>query len=270
MPKPGDVAGVASYVLKQAPRYQLDPNAVVAVALQEGLLTKGGAPGDNGTSFGPWQLHQGGAYPASAPQTKDAANAWAWSDAGINYALGRMQSVAGGMKGRQAVKAIVYRFERPADPATEYQNAVQALPASDGGPAGGPGPWGLIKGIQVGPVPGVTVGTATGAAGAAASGAEAVASFLGHLTDPKYLLRGLEVAGGAFFVLLGLYVLGRQAGVVDRATGAVGSVAQVIPEARLAREARLTRRAAAASHPVHVKARQRAALDEKYGAEAPF
>jgi hypothetical protein len=263
-------------VVKRAPQYQLDPNAVVAVAIQEGLLTKGGAPGDNGTSFGPWQLHQGGAYPASAPQQQDAANAWAWSDAGVDYALRQMQSVAGGLKGRQAVRAIVYRFERPKNPAAEYKAAVGALPSNDGGPSGGGGLGAILHGANVvvtSVVPGA--GAAEGAVGAAGSvihGAEATATFLGHLTDPKYLLRGLEVVAGGLFVLFGLYLLGRQAGVVQRAQGAAMTVAQftpVGPEAKAAKAAGAIERRSA-GQAVHRKAARRAALDRKYGSEAPF
>src|SRR5690242_7857233 len=89
----------------------LDPNAVLSVASQEGL---GGGIGDQGTSYGPFQLHKGGAYPTSAPQAPGDAQAWATSPEGIDYALGRINSVAGGLKGSGAVRAIVERFERPA------------------------------------------------------------------------------------------------------------------------------------------------------------
>lgn len=267
--KPGDAASLARYVLKQAPRYQLDPNAVVAVALQEGIS---GKVGDNGTSFGPWQLHQGGAYPANAPQAPDAANTWAWSPAGVDYALGRMQSVAGGLKGRAAVHAIVYRFERPTNPAGEYAAAVQALPASDGGPSGGGGVLGsILHDVNVGAttvVPGL--GAAEGAAGAAGSvvsGAESVASFLGKLTDPHFLLRGLEIVGGGLLLLFGLYLLGRQAGVVQGAQSAAMTAASFTPQGRAGKVAM----AAGAVEGASMKrASRRAALDRKYGTEAPF
>ena len=262
--KPGDAASLARYVLKRAPQYQLDPNAVMVVAIQEGIS---GKVGDNGTSFGPWQLHQGGAYPSSAPQSPDAANAWAWSPAGVDYALGRMQSVAGGLKGRQAVRALVYRFERPADPAKEYQQAVQALPASDGGPPGGGG-WGnLLHDVNVGvttvlPPVGWAEGGASSAAGVV-HGAEATAAFVGHLLDPRFWLRALEVVGGGLFVLFGLYLIGRMAGVAPSVTQAAGSVALATPQGRAVA-------GAAAVNPVHARASRRAELDAKYGAEAPF
>jgi hypothetical protein len=271
--KPGDAASLVRYLLKRAPQYQLDPNAVVAVAVQEGLS---GKVGDNGTSFGPWQLHQGGAYPSSAPQSPDAANAWAWSPAGIDYALGRMQSVAGGLKGRQAVRAIVYRFERPSDPAAEYKNAVAALPANDGGPKGGGGIGAILGGANAaatGVVPGL--GAAEGVAGAAGGvvhGVEATASFLGKLTDPHFWLQALEVVGGGLFVLFGLYLLGRQTGVVQRAQGAALMVASVTPPGRAAKVAGAAGAVEGASmkRATQAKAARRAALDRRYGTEAPF
>jgi len=233
-------------VVKRAPQYQLDPNAVIAVAIQEGIS---GHVGDNGTSFGPWQLHQGGAYPSSAPQGADSANRWAWSPAGVDYALGRMQQVAGGLKGRQAVKAIVYRFERPADPAKEYQAAVQALPESDGGPKGSKG-WGGLLGsanaVATAAVPGLsTAEGAVGAAGGVVHGAESVADFVGKLLDPHFWLRALEVVGGGAFMLFGLYLLGRQAGVAPSASSVATKAALATPQGRAIEAASLSRRAVA-------------------------
>ncbi len=117
------------------PQARLDPQAVLAVASQEGL---GGGIGDNGTSFGPFQLHQGGAYPSSAPQDAAAAQAWATSPEGIDYALGRIGTVAGGLHGGQAVQNIVSRFERPANIPREVAGALRAygLPVPAGGTSG--------------------------------------------------------------------------------------------------------------------------------------
>ena len=104
----------------------LDPQAVLAVARQEGL---GGGIGDNGTSFGPFQLHYGGGYPSFAPQGATASQQWAWSPAGIDYALGRISQVAGGLHGPSAVNAIVNRFERPANPSAEVAGALHSYGA---------------------------------------------------------------------------------------------------------------------------------------------
>jgi hypothetical protein len=106
--------------LSKYPR--LDPRAVFAIAQHEGLS---GGIGDQGTSFGPFQLHWGGAYPSFAPQgNPQAAQTWASSPAGIDYALGQIQGVAGGLTGREAIYNISSRFERPADVAGEVADAI--------------------------------------------------------------------------------------------------------------------------------------------------
>jgi murein DD-endopeptidase MepM/ murein hydrolase activator NlpD len=108
----------------------VDPRAVLAVARQEGL---GGGIGDQGTSFGPFQLHYGGAYPAHAPRGQQASQAWAWSPAGLSYALDRIAGVSKGLQGRNAISAIVNRFERPANPAAEIGKALAAYGGANQG-----------------------------------------------------------------------------------------------------------------------------------------
>jgi hypothetical protein len=107
----------------------LDPRAVLAVAAQEGL---GGGIGDAGTSFGPFQLHVGGALP------RGRGNAWANSPEGINYALDRIASVAKGKHGAAAINAIVRQFERPANPDREASRALASYGKVGGGAAGAP------------------------------------------------------------------------------------------------------------------------------------
>jgi hypothetical protein len=104
-----------THIRSIAPKYNVDANAVMAVAAMEGL---GGGVGDNGTSYGPFQLHVGGAL----PQGKDQA--WAESQEGIDYALQQISKVAGGLKGEAAIEAIVRNFERPLDPDNEVAGAV--------------------------------------------------------------------------------------------------------------------------------------------------
>lgn len=106
-------------IARMAQAHGLDPNAVLAVAKQEGL---GGGVGDQGTSFGPWQLHEGGALPQGIANPQQ----WAWSPAGVTYALSRIANVAKGLHGSQAVNAIVSRFERPANPGKEIAGALAA------------------------------------------------------------------------------------------------------------------------------------------------
>lgn len=110
--------GEAGEIARMAKAYGLDPRAVLGVASGEGL---GGGIGDRGTSFGPWQLHWGGAFPRWAPQGSAAASqAWAWSRAGMRYAMQQMAHVARGLKGNAAAWAIIKRFERPRNPMSDF------------------------------------------------------------------------------------------------------------------------------------------------------
>lgn len=123
-----------AYVQQQAASYGLDPAAVLAVANEEGLGGGYGDPTDpnnpiaTATSFGPWQLHIGGALPswvgALGPQF---AQQWAWSSEGVNYALQQMAGVAKGQTGQTAVTSIVTDFERPKNVLAEIENAVASL-----------------------------------------------------------------------------------------------------------------------------------------------
>ena len=124
-----------------AQRYGVDPRAALAIASVEGGFN--GSVGDNGTSFGPFQLHEGGALPAGR------GNAWANSPAGIQYAMQHIAGVARGLHGRAAVSAISSRFERPANVPAEIAKAMGrygggipsgggvSIPSSASGPSGG-------------------------------------------------------------------------------------------------------------------------------------
>jgi cell wall-associated NlpC family hydrolase len=116
-------------ILEGARRYNLDPRAVAAIAYHESG-GRFGAVGDSGSSFGPFQLHVGGALPAGR------GAAWANSPAGVDYALRHMaQAGAAGLQGRAAIAAISRRFERPANPTAEIADAW----AHYGGVGGGLG-----------------------------------------------------------------------------------------------------------------------------------
>lgn len=119
------MANVSQQIAQGAKARGLDPDAVLAVASREGLS---GRIGDGGTSFGPFQLHIGGALPvAIGALGAEKAQAWAMSPVGLNYALDHIASVAKGLKGSDAVVAIVSRFERPADVPSEIAGAEGAL-----------------------------------------------------------------------------------------------------------------------------------------------
>jgi murein DD-endopeptidase MepM/ murein hydrolase activator NlpD len=99
----------------------LDPEAVLAVASVEGSFQ--GAIGDGGTSFGPFQLHWGGAMPSQFRGNAKASQQWANSRAGITYAVDQIAKVARGQQGKAAINSIVRRFERPAAPGAEVEKA---------------------------------------------------------------------------------------------------------------------------------------------------
>jgi len=85
------------------------------------------------------------------------------------------------------------------------------------GSGGGGSFWSnLYHGSGASTVVGVVTGTA-GAVTGTVSTVEAVGGFLGKLTDPHFILRGMEIVGGALIALLGLYLLAKQAGLGEGA-----------------------------------------------------
>lgn len=116
---------LGDYVYSVAPHYGIDPAAALAVSTQEG---GGGGIGDSGTSFGPWQLHYGGALPSGVYHGpySPVTQAWAWSSSGVNYALRQMGGVCRGLRSYAAVSCIVARFERSARVAAETAGAWRA------------------------------------------------------------------------------------------------------------------------------------------------
>ena len=292
----GSENGRAEYIVTEAGQYGLDAGAVLAVAAQEGL---GGTIGDSGSSFGPFQMHVGGEYDAAvaagAPAVpasgataaqQQAAEAWANSPAGIDYALEQIAGVAKGQTGDTAITSIVYGFERPTNEPAEVARATAAYPsahtaaqlaASGSGGLGkilgelktdiisGPGDA-LIKatGGQHGSVGG-PVNKALAVPNAVVSGAEALPSFLGKITSTSFLLRAGEVIGGAVLLLAGLYLLARSAGLAA-ATAASGSPGAPTPPVNWTAEeaAEAQRRAEAA-----FQAGQAAAPKQTVQAEGP-
>lgn len=131
------VSPLAQAVTSRLARYpSLDPQAVLAVASREGL---GGGIGDGGHAFGPFQLNNaGGVITGKFPgQSPEQIQQWASSPQGIDYALGGIDKVAGGLHGSDAINAIVSRFERPANIPGEIAGALTAygLPPQSGGQA---------------------------------------------------------------------------------------------------------------------------------------
>jgi hypothetical protein len=163
---------VSQLIAARARAVGVDPRAALAVAGQEGLS---GGIGDYGTSFGPFQLHYGGAFPSWAPRSSpQASQAWAESPAGVNYALGQIAGVARGLTGRQAVTNIVTRFERPAAPGPEAARA-----------------WANYGGTGVPTAPAVA-----SAAPATAAAAPAVHTGANTQAFSNALLAGIRANGG--------------------------------------------------------------------------
>lgn len=154
----------------------LDPSAVHSVEHMEG---GSGRVGDNGTSFGPFQLHSGGALPRSIPL--GSAQSWAWSQAGIGYALDSMLKVgAGGLKGNAAVSTIVNKFERPANPQAEVAGAEGVYDSIAGTPAG--------AGALVTASPGKSVGQPAAQMQAGTANSSAIIQWA--LNNSKNLMNG--------------------------------------------------------------------------------
>lgn len=156
------------FIRREAKKRGLDPDAVIAVASAEGLS---GGVGDGGHAFGPFQLNDAGGVLTNAP-AEHHNNEWAWSDEGIGFALDHIARVAGGLKGPQAIEAIVTRFERPQDPQSEIQRANAAYGSK-------------ISGSYTG---GYTPTSAPGGLAAAPSGYSAVGTSIGSAAGGEYPL----------------------------------------------------------------------------------
>lgn len=117
---------VFDFIQQGSIKRELDPDAVRAVVSQEG---QSGKIGDNGHAFGPFQLNDaGGVITGMFPnKTPEEIQAWAMSPDGLNFALDHIATVAKGLKGSDAVVAIVDGFERPTDKPKEIADAEGAL-----------------------------------------------------------------------------------------------------------------------------------------------
>lgn len=210
-----DITAALKRIVSGATSRNLDPGALLAVAKAEGLS---GAVGDNGTSFGPFQLHIGGQLPATvANKGADYAQQWAWSDEGIDYALNQIAKVAQGQRGPTAIKSIVSRFESPADPQSEiskatgyYTDASKAATtiASAGDLLGS----GNSFFDDIGNAITAPFDTAKDVADAVANIGGSIATFVSKIFDPSFWLRALQVLGGGALVGGGLFLLARQVG----------------------------------------------------------
>jgi hypothetical protein len=131
-----DKNGVIAYIGAHAKEYNVDPAALLAVALGEGLNTSPGSfwtvPGEPVPSFGPPSWYQGGAGGAivKAQGNVQTASNWSWSPDGLDYWMKQASQSSGvaGASGLAAITAIVSNFERPASQyvSGNINNALQA------------------------------------------------------------------------------------------------------------------------------------------------
>lgn len=138
------------YVREGCASRNLDAYAVFAQAYNEGIS---GKVGDNGDSFGPWQLYRNGRLPRmyrSYPKSSPKVNTWAWSRQGIDYALDGMVGVgAAGLRGVAAVTVLTEKYEVPAD--WQARNIERIRTYEQLSRLGG-GAWPFLAGLAKGPV----------------------------------------------------------------------------------------------------------------------
>jgi cell wall-associated NlpC family hydrolase len=96
----------------------LDWRPLAAIAHHESGLNPA-AVGDQGTSFGLFQLHQGGALPAGTPASQATNPLW-----NANFAARAVKALnIQGLPVAQQIAQISRRFERPANPGAEIADA---------------------------------------------------------------------------------------------------------------------------------------------------
>lgn len=118
---------------KMAAKRNLDVSVLMANFAHEGLS---GGIGDGGHAFGPGQMNDAGGVltgklSGMSPQQK---NQWAWSTQGMKYLLdGMVANGVAGKRGQAAMRALVYNYERPADPAGQFAERMDTWKSGDYG-----------------------------------------------------------------------------------------------------------------------------------------
>lgn len=112
--EPLHVQQLAAYVHANAPLYGLDPAAMLAIASQEGI---GGAIGDGGLAYGPWQDHvtEFNRIGYSGPvRNNQDVQAFMWSPDGVDFVMRSMVAAgAAGLTGYDAIVRMATFYERP-------------------------------------------------------------------------------------------------------------------------------------------------------------
>ena len=126
---------------KMAKARNLDVSVLMANFAHEGLS---GGIGDGGHAFGPGQMNNAGGVLTGKFQgwSPEKINQWAWSKQGMKYLLdGIAAHGVAGKKGEAAMRALVFDYERPADPAGQFKERMDTWKAGNYGhtglPAGG-------------------------------------------------------------------------------------------------------------------------------------
>lgn len=87
---------------------------------------------------------------------------------------------------------------------------------------------GAAKGLADSSVFGVSPAGVFGAGKSVVDTTVATGKFLGKLSDPNYILRGLQMIAGAVLVFAGLFLLAKQVGLAASAPGPIGAVAGAV------------------------------------------
>jgi hypothetical protein len=218
-----DLAQAVTEIIDRARLEGVDPLAALSIAKYESGGFSGKA-GDNDTSFGPFQLHFGGGYPANAPHDVHGANLWAWSPAGIDYALHGIGAVASGQTGPTAIASISRQFEKPVDPATEiatatgYYNTLKSIQppvlTSTGHLAsGGLSAIATAGSGSASDKGSADLGTVNAAAGNPVGAAKDAINAIPDALHFLFSYRFLEVLGGGILIIVGVVGLMREVGV---------------------------------------------------------
>lgn len=207
----------------------VDPDLAVAT---EHVESQGNpqAVGDQGTSFGLFQLHQGGELGNLTPQQAfdPTTNA--------TRALTQFRNVQMAYPNIRDPGQIAAMAQRPANP-TAYASAVDKEYAKVKGGGGGSGFWSTVGGALVGAGGGTPVGVGGLLVQGAANGGQVISDTKGliqFVTSGQNWLRLGEIIGGGILIILGVIFAANVLGGTD-IPKAVTKVGALLPQAKFAK-----------------------------------
>jgi hypothetical protein len=207
--------------------YGYTPSPGLRTALLVGAFLEGGlhppyGVGDGGTSFGPWQMHIGGALdsiPGTLAQKRAAAEN---PFVAVKYMGPRYRLAGGEQSGGTASGAalVAFRAERPANmyPSSRVQAAWAAIHGAASSGTGAPDVTAPIRGA---------VDAATGTAHAVGTLVDDVQIAGKYLGNPVTWIRVGEFALGAILIVVGVSIMARP--ITQPAAQAAISAAKVLP-----------------------------------------